>query len=323
MDAITSIETWSTKTPRARSHPTNSSLTVINSSGTISRRHSSPALVEVNSGTPVLSVYVPSRKRSSIATMPPTPIIQPNRLPSIAEPARSSWRLSFTSDHRGDHLRKLSQEHSIPTTTITENVGPSPPPMRRWLHSQGLRSSSNVIASSDDNTNLDSHASHSQTCSTTQDFGGVDGPEEGENAFHLYEMGISQRLASRGLQSSSSSPQLSSWGSHQRGISSISASSQAQVLRTERARYLWMDTSESIPLSERMPEAWGAVVRDGTLARDGASSFYPSAGNSIQPSPQSSRFNLQTLLESNRNMDSVIDPKGKRTFHNYLAQRDC
>jgi hypothetical protein len=252
-------------------------------------------------------VYVPSRKRSSLPLVPHAPTIEPKRLPSIAEPIRSSWRLSFSAENRGDHLRKLSQGNGIPLLLTPEQVGISPQPVRRWLHSQGLRSMSQVIASSDDNPNLESLASHSQTCSATQEFGSVDGPEDGATIIHLHEMGISQRLASRGLQSSSSSPQLSSWGSHQRGVSSISGIAQAQAIRSERARYM-QNTSDSIALSERIPQTWGAVIQDGT------SSFYPSVGNSLQASPESSQFNLVSLLRDSKGDEKVVKQKGEPFF---------
>jgi hypothetical protein len=294
-------DTKSDQTPRPRSTPPGLSFTGANSSRTLSRRHSSPALWDQDFGHPRPLVYVPSRKRSSLPPVPHAPTIEPKRLPSIAEPIRSSWRLSFSAENRGDHLRKLSQGNGIPLLLTPEQI--SPQPVRRWLHSQGLRSASQVIASSDDNSNLESLASHSQTCFATQEFGSVDGPEDGATIIHLHEMGISQRLASRGLQSSSSSPQLSSWGSHQRGVSSISGITQAQAIRNERARYM-QNTSDSIPLSERIPQTWGAVIQDGT------SSFYPSVGNSIQPSPESSQFNLISLLSGGKSDKNVVEQKG-------------
>jgi hypothetical protein len=128
--------------------------------------------------------------------------------------------------------------------------------------------------------------------------------EDGSTAIHLHEMGISQRLASKGLQSSSSSPQLSSWGgrSHHREVSSVSGAS--RLTDNGRARYL-RNTSDSIPLSERIPPTWGKILKDDT------SSFYPSCRNSIQPSRESSRFNLLSLLAGGKDKVDVVLEKGE------------
>lgn len=143
---------------------------------------------------------------------------------------------------------------------------------------------------------VDALASH-DTCTLTHDVGGVDGGIEANAAtLHLHEMGISERLAPRGLQSSTSSPQLSSWGSHNRGVSSIS--NESRVIRAERARYL-QKSSDSAPLSERIPQSWGKVLQDGT------SSYYPSAGNSMQPTPQSSRYHLPSLNAASNKADPI------------------
>jgi hypothetical protein len=68
------------------------------------------------------------------------------------------------------------------------------------------------------------------------------------------------------------------------------------------------NTSDSIPLSERIPQTWGAVIQDGT------SSFYPSVGNRIQPSPESSQFNLVSLLSGGKSDENVVEQKGERFF---------
>jgi hypothetical protein len=175
------------------------------------------------------------------------------------------------------------------------------------MHSQGLRSPSQVIVSPENNANnIGSPASHEDTCNIAHDFGGVDGGIEANAVtLHLHEMGISQRLASSRLQSSASSPQLSTWGSHNRGASS---SNESRVFRTERGRCL-NNTSDSAPLSERIPQSWGKVLQDGT------SSFYPSAGNSIQPTPNSSRYHLPSLVAASNKADPVeLRSKSQETF---------
>lgn len=158
-----------------------------------------------------------------------------------------------------------------------------------------------MIAASEDNTNQKSITSHAHTCSTSDDFGGVDGVGDDSAAIHLHEMRISQRLASR--VQSSSSPQLSSLGSHERGVSSNGDAS--SIMRAERARYM-QNTSDSIPLSKRIPQSWGQVARGNT------SSVYLSAGHSLQPSRESSGFGIPSFLQGGRNKADVDDSKDLR-----------
>ncbi|TVY64187.1 hypothetical protein LSUE1_G009805 [Lachnellula suecica] len=308
-DEVTSSGgTWK-QGSRQHSLPNESSVTLVNSSSTISRRHSSPILNDWDSPVSNPPVYAPGRKRSSLPPIPPQPTIEAQRCPSIPEPSitelsRSSWRLSFTANNRGEVLRKLSQEHTEPLPVTMEHFGVSPLlPTRNWLHNQGLRSTSQVLTSSEDDSTTGTPIAHAELCTINhdQDFGGVDGGAEANAAtLHLHEMGIPSRLASRGLQSSTSSPQLSSWGSHDRGASSSGAES--RIFRTERARLI-QRSSDSAPLSARIPQSWGTVLQDGT------SSYYPSAGNSMEPSPQSSRFNLASLLSVSRSKVDVVDVK--------------
>ncbi len=265
-------------------HPLASKDSLVNSTGTLSRRHSSPVLPAQNNGEPEPRAYIQSRKRSSLPQICASPLLKPTRLSSITDPCQSSWRLSFASDHRGEHLRKLSKGHAVPVTLSVEKLSDSAQPAR-YLHGKGLRTSSQPITPSEENSNLESLASHSQTCLASQDFGGVDGVGDGCTAIHLHEMRISQRLASRFQ--SSSSPQLSSWGSHERSSSSNGYPS--KLMRAERARYM-QKTSDSIPLSERVPSSWGQVIHGST------SSVYHSASNSLRPSRASSRFKISSFL---------------------------
>ena len=274
----------------------------MNSSVTLSRRHSSPVLHTPDNAETEPRIYIPSRKRSSLPPMPLSPLLEPIRLPSITELARSSWRLSFASGQRGEHLRKLSQGHDVPVTLSVDKWGGSAQPVR-YLHDKGLRASSQVVQTSEDNTNLESLAPHSHTCSESHDFGGVDGVGDGSAIMHLHEMGISQRLASRGQ--SSSSPQLSIWGFHERGVSSNANVS--IIIPTERARYM-RKTSDSLPLSERIPQSWGQVIHDNT------SSVYLSASNSLQPSRESSRFNLSSFLQGSRHKLDFEESKGEHVI---------
>lgn len=291
---------------------------MVNSSRSLSRRFSSPVLSdwEIESDNP--NVYVPSRKTSLLPQIPGKPIILPQRLPSITDPFPSAWRLSFAVENRGELLRKLSQSqgNAIPVTLSPNLLADDKRPAGSWLLSQGLRSPSPVILGTINLPSIECSTTR-VTCSADQDFGGVDGGEddglsvhlheEGLHSeddsppFHLHEMGIPDRLApSRGITSMGSSPQLSSSEeSHQKDISSINNTFPGSAL--ERPRFMRY-TSESIALSERVPQSWGQVVHDYT------SSVYPSGDVSLQHSQESSFRNLLSLFPSNR---SRIDgPKG-------------
>jgi hypothetical protein len=200
---------------------------------TLSRRHSLGALGSPGSLKITLHKN-PRYSETSNLSVPPAPILQPQRLPSIVDPAtrRTSWRLSFASDQRACQLRSLSyQGGGTPCEPAQEpqnqNLGPL-----RWFRSQGLHMSSLVNTKPSDHTGELESPPRPATRSSTGDYGGVDGNSEDGNpelrtSLHLHEMGISQRLASKGLQSSSSLPQLSSWSSrvHTRSHSYVSGDS--------------------------------------------------------------------------------------------------
>ena len=299
------------------------SISTVVNLGTSSRRFSSPCLTTPELGIGEPKSYFPTRKRSSILAIPSAPVLQPQHPPSIH--GRSSWRLSFSVENRGAHLRKLSQGGAA---IATEKLQIGAQPLQRWLHSQGLRSPSQAITTSEDTLSLDCPASHSKTCSVTQDFGGVDGGSEGSgNIIHLHEMGISQRLASsrNGLQTSNSSQQVSGLKSHSHGqeatdttdVSKIASKSRREQQRTSDSAPLTVDSiplstislplsQDSVPLSQRIPESWGNVIQNG--------SFYPSARTSMQPTPESSRFNLLSLLSGSRSRLDLVETIGKSTF---------
>lgn len=285
--------------------------------GTMTRRHSSPVLYKFDVSFADPRVYIPTRKRSSIPVMPLTPTIEAQRLPSVVESHKSSWRLSFTSPNRGHHLRNLSQDYGHPISLTSQIIGRSPVPVNKWLHGQGLRSPSKDISSSEENPQVKCTTSPSQTCLSHQDFG-VDGPDDSSTTLHLHEMGISKLLASTGgrsrdslpgiLQPSTSSPQLSSLNSHKRNFSNLSEYSLKDIARHRQ------NTSDSMPLSERIPHTWGSIKQDG------ASSSYPSNGNSIQPSPQSSRFDLMALIAVSRSKRETEEKPGN-PFGHFVDQK--
>lgn len=274
--------------------------TLVRSSTSHSRRHSLPGSSDEAEALQVLKTYEATRKRSFIPPLPPKPQLQPNRIPSIADSAitRLSWRHSFASDDRATNLRKLSEGYTLP---IIETGGPrtvSPPPMSKWLKSQGLRASSQ-ITSSEDEIHAGTQIATSHTRQSTQDLGGVDGMSEVSEPAHLHEMGIS-RLLSRDQHSSSPSPPRSIW--HRRGLSSISAIS--RLTQNSQTRFM-RDDAESSPLSDIIPPSWAKILRPKT------SSSYPSEG--IRDSPQSSRFNLSSLVTRTKNKEELEIFQGKKS----------
>ncbi|KAI6709317.1 hypothetical protein JHW43_008162 [Diplocarpon mali] len=283
-----------TATPQRQSCSSSPGATAVNTTTSISRRYSSPVLSDRSVEGKEPLVYLPVRKRSSLPQVPAAPIIRAQRLPSLADPTISAWRLSFSADKRGEHLRKLSQEHSYPITLKPEPLRSLSPPADRWLHSQGLRSPSQAIVEPAGEDTVAVSASRTDQAPTDQDFGGVDGIKETSTAVHLHDMHISKQLSSKGLPSSASSPQSSSRESYQLGASSTS--NIPQVATTERARDL-RSTSDSAHLSERIPDTWGAVIEHRS------SSIYPSAGNSVHHSRESSFFSLLSFLPGAKGRD--------------------
>ncbi|PBP18891.1 hypothetical protein BUE80_DR010354 [Diplocarpon rosae] len=275
-ELLSAADPTPTATPRRQSRASSPSNTVLDTTASVSRRYSSPILSDWSAEGSEPLVYVPARKRSSLPQVPLAPSIAPQRLPSLTDPILSAWRLSFSAEKRGEHLRKLSQEQSIPITLKPELLRSLSPPADRWLHSQGLRSSSQALVEPAGEEAAAVSASQTDQAATGQDFGGVDGVKETSRAVHLHDMYISRQLSSTARHSSASSPQTSSWESHQRGLSSISNISQAAT--TERARYI-RSTSDSANLSETIPDTWGLVVEHRT------SSIYPSAANSVMRRP--------------------------------------
>ncbi|KAI9696973.1 MAG: hypothetical protein M1836_004934 [Candelina mexicana] len=113
-----------------------------------------------------------------------------------------------------------------------------------------------------------------------------------EPSVHLYDMRISQRLASRSLIPSHSLPHLSNDGHnyrHKRGKSSVSSFS-AYSTKAERRR----QTSSTGFASAKVPGSWGNVVKDG------ASSIYPSQDNSLPSTSSSSLNHLGYILSKNQ-----------------------
>ena len=294
------------------------STKLVNSRGSQSRKHSfvsSPTIAALNIHEHGPMVYLPLRRTSTIIPAPPdVPILQPPRLPSFNNAdGGSSWRLSFSSNSRGEILRKLSigsaAGRAIPITLDTDKITSSQVLPRR-MHNPGLRnSSSQEILGSQDSTIADSMASHTATCRGSADFGGVDGGGDGTDTIHLHEMGVSQRLAPKAhtLQGSTPSAQLFSvTGIHTRDHSSMSGTYQDAVAELS---HLVQHSEGSVTICETVPgpETWGSIIL-------GSSSRYSSTRNSAQQSGQSSRFSLSALLPRSKSKTIDMAVEGTLSF---------
>jgi len=254
-----------------------------------------------NSPGPSIVGLVPSQPlvywKPGEGQVPQSPVIQPQRPPSINESSgQSSWRLSFTAENRAEHLRRLSQEHAAPIPANTSLSETGDTLVNRMLGRTGFRSTSQPITPLV-TANLDSLASHIQTCTASRDFGGVDGLDDADTAIHLHEMSIHQRLAFRGLQSSCSSPQLSDYRSQK-----TSSSDGGKIAYNDRLKYL-RNTSDSIPLSELIPPTWESVVRVDSPS-------FPPLDGGIQVSPKRSRRNLLSLV-SQKDVENEKKSRGE------------
>ncbi|KAM0309729.1 hypothetical protein ACHAO8_008776 [Botrytis cinerea] len=240
---------------------------------------------------------------SEVCSIPSTPLIEAQILPNLttlSPSTASSWRLSYTShkNNRGAHLRRLSQQFDAPIQSATDvaNVGTQTLP--RWLKTQGLQLPSQGITASEVST-AQKEPSFMRPPRSDTGFGGVDGSGSFSN-MHLQDMDISKRL----LQSSCSSPQLVSWEKHHREASGISTAthSRARYMRNP-SETISIPSCPSIALSELVPPNWGKIPNDGT------SSFYPTVPNSIQPSPECSRFELSSFMSMNRSIPTMVEPQ--------------
>jgi len=263
-----------------------------------SRRHSFPELFHLgNAGVTIGFQNVKSA--SIIPPIPDSPVLQAMRLPSITDTAvLSTWRLSFAAPNRGEQLRKLSQEFrpalkNDSAVAMVASSGSSatvrPRPTNRWLHSQGLRSSSQVLSDSEEPPNLECL---SPTYSGNEEFGGVDGSPDTSSTVHLHEMAISQRLASSGIASNES---LSNPGSRTKRLDFQSSSGSRLTQVTQ------IQSSTSQPLSERTPDSWGKV-REYT-----GSSVYKS-GSGLQVTPTISKLDMLSAFGSK---DELVESEGQ------------
>lgn len=186
---------------------TSTSPTLVNSDGSVGQDRDFHKHITTDADEPGPKVYVPTSMANLVSQKPASELLVEKRLPSFTESRRSTksaWRQSFTSEHRREGLRNLSQGHGVPQTSDTEEIATE---------------TQDANTKSDKDEALHVEKSHLKDCCGSMDFGGVDGSTDETAITHLQEMKISKRLASSRLQSSTSSPQLSSWGSHQRSKS--------------------------------------------------------------------------------------------------------
>ncbi|KAK6604923.1 hypothetical protein H4I96_05505 [Botrytis cinerea] len=215
---------------------------------------------------------------SEVCSIPSTPLIEAQILPNLTTlnpSTASSWRLSYTShkNNRGAHLRRLSQQFDAPIQSATDvaNVGTQTLP--RWLKTQGLQLPSQGITASE--------------VSTAQKEPSFMRPPRSDTGFELLLVTTTGQLEK-----------------HHREASGISTAthSRARYMRNP-SETISIPSCPSIALSELVPPNWGKIPNDGT------SSFYPTVPNSIQPSPECSRFELSSFMSMNRSIPTMVEPQ--------------
>lgn len=243
---------------------------------------------------------------------PAAPVLPPLRLPSISGSVTArDWRLSLTPG-RGNPLS--GGDNDVPREKEIEGNKIQSPKARRPLIGTSsflgpIRSNEIVRRSAEEQKADRDHASRCMP-SAEDEFGGIDdGPERPRtpsqqgigsandddinpgrparvSSVHLYDMHISQRLASRGLLSNRSSSYQQELPGHQRSMSSCGSSLLFPVkMRHDR------QTSSSGLTSLTVPRSWGGIFKDNT------SSVYDSKGASLTSSPNSSVIRFPNLSD--------------------------
>lgn len=244
---------------------------------------------------------------------PPAPSLSPLRLPSISSAVTArDWRLSLTSG-RGNPL-PAGDTDVFREKEIEDNKAQSPRARRPLIGTSfflGPMRSNEIVRRSTEEQDTDSeHASHCMPSTEENEFGGIDdgpdspsslGQQEADSAgddlavqnrrptassVHLYDMRISQRLASQSLLPNTSVSHPQEFLRHQRSMSSL-GSSLLFPFKTRHERR----TSSSGFTSIKIPDSWGGVLRDNT------SSVYPSQGASLMSSPNSSVMRFPYLSD--------------------------
>lgn len=244
---------------------------------------------------------------------PAAPILPPLRLPSISGSVTArDWRLSLTPG-RGNPLS--GGDNDVPREKEIEGNKIQSPKARIPLIGTSsflgpIRSNEIVRRSAEEQKADHDHASRYMPSAGEDEFGGIDdGPESSRtlsqqgivsadgdpinadrrsrvSSVHLYDMHISQRLASRGLLSNRSSSYRQELPGHQRSMSSCGSSLLFPV-KTRHNR----QTSSSGLTSLTVPRSWGGIFKDNT------SSVYDSKGASLTSSPNSSVIRFPNLSD--------------------------
>lgn len=183
-------------------------------SSKIRRRHSATDLSELHKADMKLAEWI-QRRQSSVGTTPPTPVLEPQRLPSIVSSAarRSTWRLSFAAQGRSSHLHQISFDTT--RSDILDQAAGFPNTIElKWLRGQELRLTSEALSDPCGKRSFNPQFSQINFCTNNRAYAGVDGNSDFDaHSPHLRDLHISQRLAGRELSSTVSTPQLSTWGS--------------------------------------------------------------------------------------------------------------
>jgi len=291
MDSLESLEVTSAPPPLPRK--SDDEFYVRNSSriSAIRRRHSLAALDNSKGLIRTTRDWATCRSSSDFPT-PPSLMLKPQRLPDIVDPTtrRTSWRLSFASDQRAIQLRALSKEHKISYPAAASGARSTlTSPLRRF-RGPGIGASPFAAANIPNLISVPNiTASQSVFCPELIGYEGVDDNAELLTApISLVDMRISQRLASRGLHSHSSSPQLSSWGSqsHHRARSQNSEASNQKAISQSMHHH---SESNSGMSDSKLSTSWGDV-------RDGILSIYASTENSAKHVSKNSTISVPSLL---------------------------
>ncbi|KFY55236.1 hypothetical protein V497_07124 [Pseudogymnoascus sp. VKM F-4516 (FW-969)] len=223
-----------------------------------------------------MAVSTPCRSDSALdePKIPQPPVPDPKIMPIIEATSigRTSWRLSFTSPQRARSLRALSlsnpQDQSISNSSLTVPIYgslPSPGKKKKWLRAEVRR----PLESQHPNTTSDEPTS------------GIEPrvPEKA-TAIPLYEMQISQRLASAGTYILSQQSPEGKDGNHDG--EPVSPEEGFREINTRRSRY-FRNVSGPGFSETTGPRAWGQVLGDGASSLhswDGDDSLEQAHGSS-------------------------------------------
>lgn len=204
-----------------------------------------------------MAVSTPCRSDSALEEpkIPQPPVLDPKIMPNIEDTSigRTSWRLSFTSPQRARCLRALSlsnpQDQRISNSSLTVPIYgslPSPGKKKKWLRAEVRRPL---------------ETQHPNTTSDEQTSGIEHQILERAAAIPLYEMQISQRLASAGTYVLSQ--QSSEYKDKDHDGEPVSPKEGFREINTRRSRYFRNVSGPGFSESKD-PIAWGQVLGDGT-----------------------------------------------------------